>query len=116
MDQANSQPAINRTASTMLTWGFIVSAALVVIGLLLTLARGDELHTSLEGISELLDEVANGRGAGVVGLGILAMVATPIAATIAVIVTCARIGDRRYALVTTAVLVILAVSAAISML
>ncbi len=116
MDQAHSQLVANRAASSVLTWGFIVSAALVVAGLLLTLIRGDELHTSLESIPKLLEELTDGRGAGVVGLGILAMIATPIASTIAVILACVSIGDRRYALITTAVLVILAVSAAISLL
>lgn len=116
MEQARTQSDLSRAASTVLTWGFIISAVLVVAGLALTLARGDELHTSLESIPKLLDEVARGRGAGMVGLGILAMVATPAASTLAVILVSARAGDRRYALITTAVLVILAVSAAISLL
>lgn len=116
MDRAQPQPAINRAASQVLTWGFVVSAALVLIGLVLTAVRGDSLHTSLEDIPEMLDEVASARGAGIVGLGIMAMIVTPFAATVAVIIACLRAGDRRYALVTTAVLVILGVSAAISIL
>lgn len=116
MEQAPSQLPLNRAASTILTWGFIVSAVLVLAGLVLSAARGDALHTSLESIPDMLDEVANGRGAGIVGLGILAMVATPIVSTLAVIIACVRIGDRRYALITTAVLVILALSAAVSAL
>ena len=55
-------------------------------------------------------------GAGIVGIGILAMIATPIAATLAVIVACQRCGDRRYALITTGVLVILVISAGLSVL
>ena len=111
-----SEAALNRAAATVLTWGFTVSAVLVLAGLTLTFVRGDELHTSLESIPKLLDEVAHGRGAGMVGLGILAMIATPAASTVAVILVSARTGDRRYALITTAVLVILAISAGISLL
>ena len=116
MDQINSQLAINRAAAQALRWGFIVSALLVVAGLLLTLIRGDELHASLESLPKLIDEILDGRGAGVVGLGILAMVVSPIAATITVLVACLRTGDRRYALVTAGVLVILAISAGLSAL
>lgn len=116
MSSAPSQLAINRAAASALTWGFIASAVLVVGGLVLTLARGDELHTSLESLPTMLDEVAAGRGSGVVGLGILAMIVTPIASTIAVITACMRVGDRRYAVITSAVLVILAISAGLSAL
>jgi uncharacterized membrane protein len=52
----------------------------------------------------------------VVGLGILTMIVTPIASTIAVITACMRVGDRRYAVITSAVLVILAISAGLSAL
>jgi uncharacterized membrane protein len=116
MDQPPSQLAINRAASQVLRWGFVISAVLIVAGVALTLARGDDLHTSLESLPTLIDEIGAGRGAGVVGLGILAMVVTPIASTIAVIVACFRIGDRRYAWITSGVLVILAISAGLSAL
>ena len=116
MEQAGSQLSINRAVSTVLTWGFVVSAVLVLTGLALTVARGDSLHTSLESIPDMLDELAHGRGAGIVGLGVLAMIATPIVSTLAIVLACLRAGDRRYALITTAVLVILTISAAISAL
>ncbi len=116
MDQATSQLAINRAAAQALRWGFIISAVLVVVGLLLTLVRGDELHTSLESLPKMIDEILDGRGAGVVGLGILAMIVTPFAATVTVLLACLQIGDRRYALITAGVLVILGISAGLSAL
>jgi uncharacterized membrane protein len=116
MDRTDSHLALNRAAARTLTWGFIVSAVLVISGLALTAVRGDSLHASLESLPEMIREIGDGRGAGVVGLGILAMVVTPIAATIAVIAACIRAGDRRYALITSAVLVILAISAGLSAL
>jgi uncharacterized membrane protein len=116
MEQASTQLAVNRAASRVLGWGFTISAVLVVVGLALTAVRGDSLHTSLESLPDMLDELADGRGAGVVGLGILAMIVTPIVSTIAIIVACVRIGDRRYAMITSAVLVILAISAILSAL
>ncbi len=114
--QPPAQLAINRAAAQVLRWGFVLSAVLIVAGVTLTLARGDELHTSLESLPTLIDEIGAGRGAGVVGLGILAMIVTPIGSTISVIVACVRIGDRRYAWITSGVLVILAISAGLSML
>ncbi len=116
MEHANSQLAINRAAAQALRWGFIVSAVLVIAGLALTLIRDDELHTSLESLPTVLDEITDGRGAGLVGLGILAMIVTPIAATVTILLASLRDGDRRYAAITAGVLVILAISAGLSAL
>lgn len=114
MDQSQVQSPLNLTTASVLVWGFRISAALLLLGLVVSAIQGEELHTSLESIPELAGEIADGNGAGIVGLAILVMMATPIASTISVAVNCLRIGDRRYAAITTAVLVILIVSAAVS--
>jgi uncharacterized membrane protein len=116
MEQAQTQHSLNEPTAHVLVWGFRISATLVLIGLALTLVRGDELRTSLEGIPDMLDELAHGRGAGIVGLGILAMIVTPFASAISIVLNCFRIGDRRYALITVAVVIILAVSAVLAVL
>jgi uncharacterized membrane protein len=116
MDQSQPQSALNLATATVLVWGFRISAALLLLGLVLSAIQGEGLHTSLESIPDLASEIADGNGAGIVGLAILVMMATPIASTISVVISCLRIGDRRYAAITAAVLVILIVSAVISAL
>ncbi len=116
MDQVQPQLALTRPTAVVLVWGFRVSAALLLVGLLLTAVQGETLHTSLEGIPDLMRELLDGKGSGVVGLGILVMIATPIASATSIVLTCLRIGDRRYALITAAVLCILLVSAALAAL
>lgn len=114
MEPSQPQLSINTSTATVLVWGFRLSAALMLLGLVVSAIQGEELHTSLESIPELAGEVADGNGAGIVGFAILVMLATPIAFTISVVLSCLRMGDRRYAAITTAVLAILIVSAAVS--
>lgn len=111
MDLAQSQFEVNRATARVLTWGFRISAALLVLGLLIAAARGESLYTSLEGLPDLFDDLVHGHGPAIVGLGILLMIATPIAATIGAIASFVRLGDRRYALITSTVLLILLISA-----
>lgn len=109
-----SQDSIAHPTARVLTWGFRISAALLLVGLILSLIQQESLHTSLENFPTIANEIADGNGAGIVALAILAMIATPIVSTIAVIVSCVRCGDTRYARITGAVLVILFVSALLS--
>lgn len=109
-----SQDAIAQPTARVLTWGFRISAALLLIGLVVSALQREALHTSLEGFAAIIDEIADGNGAGIVALGILVMIATPIASTLTVVIACFRIGDQRYARITGAVLAILIVSALVS--
>jgi uncharacterized membrane protein len=111
MDLVQSQLEINRATARILRWGFLLSAAMLVIGLIVTAIRGESLYTSLEGLPSLFDDLIHGHGPAIVGFGILVMVAAPIAATIGTMVAFIQLGDRRYALITAAVLVILLISA-----
>lgn len=114
MAQASSQLALSRPTSRVLTWGFRVSAALLLLGLIVTAIQGESLDTTLDGVPSLLDRTFDGEGAGIVGLGIVVMIVTPIISTLSIVLSCVRIGDRRYALITLAVLGILFISAALS--
>lgn len=114
MEQVQPQLALNRPVSLVLVWGFRLSASLLLIGLLVSAIQQEGLHTSLEGFSTIADEIADGNGAAIVALAILVMIATPIASTLAVVLSCVRIGDQRYARIAGAVLVILIISALLS--
>ncbi len=113
---ANAQLALNVPTARVLRWGFRASGALLIVGLAVSVIQNEGLHTSVESIPVILRQIADGNGAGIVALGILVMIATPIASTFNIALTCIRIGDRRYALITSAVLLILFVSALIAAL
>jgi hypothetical protein len=102
--------------SRALTWGLRLSGALLAAGLLLSALRGDSLSDRAEPLPEALALVAEGRGAGLVDLAIIAMVLTPVATVLVLAVGFLRLGDRRFALVTLVVLAILGVSVSISLL
>ena len=102
--------------SRALTWGLRLSGALLAAGLLLSALRGDSLSDQAEPLPEALELVADGRGAGLVDLAIIAMVLTPVATVLVLAVGFFRLGDRRFGLITLVVLAILGVSVSISLL
>lgn len=120
MGQPNTTPrpqaqlALNEPTAKVLTRGFWLTAALLLVGITVSAIQGEELHESVEDIPSVIEQIADGNGAGIVALGIIVMIVTPIVATLSVVLSCVRIGDRRYALITLAVLVILFISAASS--
>jgi uncharacterized membrane protein len=103
-------------AGRILTWGFRLSAALLAAGLLLALVRDEPLSEEAEPLPEVIDLVLEGEGAGLVDLAIVAMILTPVATVLVVAAGFLRLGDRRYALASSIVLAILAVSVAVSLL
>lgn len=116
MKQTDLQLALSRPTARVLTWGFRASGALLLLGIAMTALQGDSLDTSLDSIPRLIERTLDGDGAGVVGLGILVMIVTPIVSTMSVVFSCLSLDDRRYAAITAAVLGILFVSAAVAAL
>ncbi|CAA9542325.1 MAG: hypothetical protein AVDCRST_MAG49-997 [uncultured Thermomicrobiales bacterium] len=103
-------------AVAALTWGFRLVAALLVAGLLLGLARGEELRTRAAPLSEVLPAVLDGRASGLIELAIVTIVLTPAVTTLVLAVGFARLGDRRFAGLSLAVLAILGVSITLALL
>jgi hypothetical protein len=99
-----------------LAWGLRLSGALLAAGLLLTAFRGDSLSNRAEPLPEALKLVADGRGAGLVDLAIIAMVLTPVATVLVLAVGFFRLGDRRFGMISLVVLAILGISVSISLL
>jgi len=105
---------------TLLRVGVSVAASVAAIGGLMYLARhGTETASygvfrgepqDLRSIAGVLHDVFAGRGRGVIQLGLLLLIATPIARVALTLVAFARIGDRRYVVITTVVLALLLVS------
>lgn len=101
-------------AVAVLTWGFRLGAALLVVGLVVALARREELNRSADPFAEVLPAVFDGRAAGVVDLAIIWLMGTPVAAVLVVAGGFFRLGDRRYGLLSLLVLAILGGSIALA--
>jgi uncharacterized membrane protein len=94
----------------LLTAMFRVGAALLAAGVGLALIRQEPLGEAIDPPGRIVAELAGGHAAGVIDLAILWLMAAPGLATVVVLVGFLRLRDRRYALVTAAVLVVLAAS------
>jgi uncharacterized membrane protein len=100
----------------VLETGFRIAVLLLAIGLLLAAIRRDALPHEFGSPGDVLSEVFDGTPAGFLGLGIAAIILTPLAATITIMASFLQQGDRRYALITGAVVVILLASLSLSAL
>jgi uncharacterized membrane protein len=102
---------------TVLRWGVVSAALVVALGAVVFLARhGFEpplyhvFHgepSDLRTVPGIFQDVAGGRGRGLIQLGLLLLIATPVARVVLSIIAFALQRDRRYVLITTIVLVIL---------
>lgn len=106
---------IYRAAIAVLTWGFRLGAALLVVGLFVAAIKGEPLKHKAEAYSDVLPAVFDGKASGIVDLAILCLVATPVVAVAAVAFGFFRIGDRRYGALSLAMLCVLAVSISLSL-
>ena len=102
-------------AIRVLTWGFRVGAALLALGIVIALLRGEPLRHEADPIGEVVAQVQAGTAAGIIDLAILWLMLVPVATVIVVAVSFWRLGDRRYALLSLVVLAILGVSIALAL-
>lgn len=107
------------TISRILRAGVIVSLALVVAGMVTALfqAGGTDLDALLgpdavvpRTLGEVLSGAAHLQPAGLVSLGLLVLIATPVVRVVASVVGFARDGDRAYTVITAVVLGLLGMS------
>lgn len=96
-------------------WGFRLGAALLALGLVVALVKGEPLGREADPISEVLAQARAGNASGIIDLAILWFMLTPVATTIVVAVSFWRLGDRRYALLSLIVLAILGASIALAL-
>jgi uncharacterized membrane protein len=101
---------IQETAARTLTWGFRVSAAILAVGLIVTLARGDDLSKDATSLTDLIPDLLDGEGSAIVSLAILAMITTPVVTVMMIAAGFFKIGDRQFGRISLIVLGVLAVS------
>jgi uncharacterized membrane protein len=98
---------INRLVHRVLMVGLAISATLLVAGLVVWAMRGGALPRSVTGPAQAVRDVGSLRPIGFFSLGLLALILTPFARVAGSIVIFLRERDRRYAVVTAAVLAIM---------
>jgi uncharacterized membrane protein len=106
---------IYRSTILVLTWGFRIGAALLVIGLIEAAIKDQSLGHRADDIADVPAAIWRGEAGGLIDLAILWMMATPVATVLVVAIGFARIGDRRFAALSFAVLGVLAVSISLSL-
>jgi uncharacterized membrane protein len=115
---------VDRLISSLLRIGVTLSVSVVAIGMLLTFihhpdyfrsrpalgALTDPGHSYPSTLRAVLEGTAEGRGQAVVMLGVLLLIATPVARVAVSIVVFLIERDRLYAAITTMVLLLLLLS------
>jgi uncharacterized membrane protein len=101
---------------TIFVWGFRLGAALLVLGLVVAIAKGEPIGHVADPLVDIPGAVLAGHASGIIDLAIFWFMATPVVTVIAVAIGFLRLGDRRYALLSLVVLIILGASIALSLL
>ena len=112
-----SDQRVELTIATLLRVGLAIATVLVVVGAVIFLKNygGDapDYHIfhgeppDLRGIPGILDRASDWRGRGIIQLGALVLLATPVARVAFSIVAFARQHDRLYVTITCIVLAVL---------
>jgi uncharacterized membrane protein len=120
----SSDSRVESVISVVLWTGVLTSMALILIGAGVALVRtpaylrdasisqgltaaGTEFPHTLSGVAK---EIAQGRGRAIVALGLLLLIATPVARVVVSVVAFAHRKDWTFTLITLGVLIILLVS------
>jgi hypothetical protein len=96
-------------------WGFRLGAALLACGVVVAALKGEPIGRQADPFGAVLGELQAGHAAGIIDLAILWFMFTPLATVIGVAASFWRLGDRRYALLSLVVLVILGISVALAL-
>ena len=108
---------MNRLLSRVLKIGLYSGLAIIVLGMVLVLMRGTPA-TEVRALSfgKLFRELARGNGTAVLDLGLIILMLTPAARVVAALFGYLREGDRRFALISLIVLIVLIISFTIASL
>lgn len=123
MTEADSRVGMNAIISNLLKYGVITSSVLIAVGVLLTFAHEPvSFPSSLQqlvstnygepqgGFGGLASGLASGSASSVIVLGLIVLLATPVARVIASVILFGAEGDRKYVAITLFVLGVLLVS------
>lgn len=107
---------IRHLAARVLETGFRVAVIIMATGLILAVIRQEALTSTLEQPAGIARGIVDGEPEAIIGLGIISIILTPFASTIVIAGAFLRQGDRRYAIISGLVLLILLVSIGLSLI
>ncbi len=110
---AHVMDPLERTVQRVLRDGLAVSFALMAVGIVLAVARGQGLAPRVVPLGELGAGLVALDSAAYLSLGLIALIATPFVRVAGSLLAFMRLRDRRYALVTAVVLAVMFVSVAL---
>ena len=107
---------LDRAIARLLTIGTLVSIGFLAVGAVLMLASRIQPLSAFPRFDPSLipDDIAHGRPAGYIWLGLILAVLTPGARVIASLIGYLRSGERSMAVVATLILVVIALSVALA--
>jgi uncharacterized membrane protein len=94
----------------LLVWGVALSSTIMVAGLLVAAITGQPLPDSVPPIQQVIPEALALRPGGILALGLLILIATPILRVASSIIAFIYERDWRYTLITTIVFLIVLAS------
>lgn len=115
-DSIPHEDVIYDSAIVTLRYGFIVSAALLVAGIVWSITARHPLSSEVLPFADLPGALLDGDPTALIDIGILAMMFTPVAAVLAIAWNFARLGERKFVWLTLGTLAILVASIMIALL
>ena len=112
---ANEEHKINHLIHYTLRIGVSISATLLIAGLFIVLVRDTPRPEVPPPISEILRLAFTGNEVGLLYLGLLLLMITPVAVVIMLVYGYARIGWWRFALISLLILLLLGTGLALGM-
>jgi uncharacterized membrane protein len=111
MQEAKNRRELNRVIHRMLILGLILSATVLLAGLVLKTIAPQPVPSKALSVQQVLVGLRTGSPASFFSLGILLLIATPVLRVVGSLFEFVATRDWRYAFVTSLVLLILALSA-----
>ncbi len=114
-DTTGADSTLYRVMARLLSVGVTLSIALMALGFLLLAARHELRHGTVPlPLGSVVPRTLAGDPAGILDLGVLVLFATPALRVVAAIGLFAAERQRRYVVISTVVLLLLALSVAVS--
>lgn len=107
---------IRENTVTLYRIGYLLSFALIGIGIVIALVRQTPLSSSLPPLDHIIQDMLDLHPNGFIGLGIGVMILTPIVMTIQTAISFFRTGDSRFGMITSVVATILLVTIGLAFL
>jgi uncharacterized membrane protein len=85
-----------RVIERILDIGFFIGVGVILVGVIVTFANGDELPNDVTHLADLPHAVADFQASAVIDLGLVLLLLTPLSYVIAALVTFIRHGDRMF--------------------